>query len=111
MVNRNKQRGTAFESAVVAYLREQGIDAVRVAQTGVKDTGDIHAGNYVFEAKNVRSIDLASFTDQAERERENAGKQYGVAIVKRRSHGTAKGYAVMTLETLARIMKETESNG
>ena len=110
-MNRNKQAGTRWESAVVVYLREQGVDARRVAQTGVRDLGDIHAGDWTLEAKSVKSVDLASFIDQAERERENAGKQYGVAIVKRRSHGTAKGYAVMTLETLARIMKETESNG
>jgi Holliday junction resolvase len=105
MPNPQKRKGTSWESAIVAFLRERGIDAVRVAQTGVKDTGDIHAGEWMIEAKNARSIDLAAFCDQTENERQNSGKTYGVVVVKRRNHGAAKGYAVMTLETLARIMK------
>lgn len=104
MANPNKRKGTAWESAIVTFLRDQGQDARRVAQTGRLDTGDIHAGKFCVEAKNQRAIDLAGFVDQAEREAVHAGLPYGVAVVKRRGKGAASGYAVMSLATLARLM-------
>ncbi|MGV9263172.1 hypothetical protein ACWDRR_00745 [Kitasatospora sp. NPDC003701] len=104
-MSREKRKGTAWESDIVRFLRGSGLDAKRVAQTGRLDVGDIHAPPWVIEAKNVAKIELSSFVDQAEREARHADCPFGVAVVKRRQHGAGKAYAVMTLETLARVMK------
>lgn len=106
-MSRNKRVGTQWETAGVRYLREQvpaSDDIRRVAQTGRLDIGDAHARPFALEFKNVAQINLASFVDQAEREAENAGMPYGVAIVKRRGKGPAAGYVVMSLETFAKVL-------
>lgn len=107
MSNPYKRRGTEWETAVTRYLREAvpaGDDIRRVAQTGRADTGDVHAAPFVLECKNVAKIDLAAFTEQADREAENAGMRFGVAVVKRRGKNVRHGYAVMSLETFARVL-------
>ena len=107
MANPAKRKGTAWESDIVRYLRENGHDdARRVAQTGRLDQGDIHVGPFVIEAKNVSSITLASFVAQAERERDNAAMPYGVAVVKRRGKGAASGYVVMSLAQFSEMLDE-----
>ncbi|MFJ6019759.1 hypothetical protein ACIQFP_10460 [Nocardiopsis alba] len=107
MTNPNKRRGTAWESDIVRYLRDQGHDdARRVAQTGRLDIGDIHVGPVVIEAKNTRTIDLAGFVDQAEREAGHTALPYGVAVVKRRGKNAAHGYAVMSLAAFSQVIAE-----
>jgi len=105
-VNRAKAKGTAWETAIVRFLQGCGLGARRKVQTGRVDTGDIHVGRFTLEAKDVAKIELASFVDQAEREAEAAGTDFGAAVVKRRRHGVEKAYVVMSLEQLARIMEE-----
>ena len=111
MSNPQKRRGTAWESAGVAYLREAlealGVpfrDIRRVAQTGQRDIGDVHADPFALEFKNERTLRLAAYVDQAEREAEAAGLPYGVAVVKRRGKGAGQGYVVMSLATFARLL-------
>ena len=102
----NKRKGSAWESAIVNYLTENGISARRVVQTGRLDQGDIHAEPFtVVEAKNVAKIDLADFVRQANREAVNAGRDIGVAVVKRRNSNVKNAYAVTDLETFARILR------
>ena len=42
-MNRPKRIGTASESAVRDYLLSRGITAIRPAQAGTQDRGDVHA--------------------------------------------------------------------
>lgn len=109
MVNRSKQRGTAWESAIVAYLQERGWPhAERRALNGVRDRGDI-AGlpGVVIEAKNTRDQALGSWINEANAEAANANCRIGVAWVHRRGKASAgDGYVVMDGHTFARLLKE-----
>ncbi|MEU3729958.1 hypothetical protein AB0E81_11195 [Streptomyces sp. NPDC033538] len=106
MSNPSKQRGTAWESAFVAYLREHhNPDARRNVQMGAKDIGDVdgyflHAA----ELKAEKSITLADYIAQANRERIHAGQPFGCAVVKRRMKGVADGYVVRDVRTDVRLM-------
>lgn len=101
-----KRKGTAHETAIVNYLTSQGISARRVVQTGRYDQGDIHAEPFtVIEAKNVKEITLSDFVRQANREAANAGREIGVAVVKKRNANISQSYCVLDLETFARILR------
>ncbi|MEV7425198.1 hypothetical protein [Streptomyces sp. NPDC091212] len=106
MANPAKAKGTAWESALVAYLREHhNPGARRNAQMGRLDIGDID-GYYLhaLEAKAEKTITLSSYIAQANREAVHAGQPYGCAIVKRRMKGVADGYVVRDVATDVRLM-------
>jgi hypothetical protein len=107
-----KQKGTAWETALVkaldAYWRgETGLAPRRVAQSGALDTGDLHGiSPYIAQAKSYRDIvaGLREGLEGAEVQRLRAGEPYGVAFVKRPRQPTGRGYAVQTVETWARVL-------
>jgi hypothetical protein len=106
-----KRKGSAFERDVVHYLREHGfLDAERAYGAGrPEDIGDVvGVPGVTIECKAVRSIDLAGFVDEAERERINARQPYGVAVVKRRGKSTGQAYVVMSLEAFSRLVAVTK---
>lgn len=109
MVNKPKIRGTRWESAIVAYLRENGWPhAERRTLTGGKDRGDI-AGvvSVVIEAKDCKAITLASFLDEANTEAANDNADLGVAWIKRRGKASpADGYVVMDGATFVGLLEE-----
>ena len=123
MTNRNKAKGTAWETEIVTVLREDGIDtARRVVQAGAADVGDVHVGAILspllaIEAKNEKSLSFSSYVDEANREADNAGALFGgVAWVKRRGKASARdGYVVMDgttfIQWLHAIATEVERNG
>jgi hypothetical protein len=101
----NKRKGTTHESAIVNYLTSQGISARRVVQTGRFDQGDIHAeADWILEAKNCKDITPSEFVRQAVREAVNAGRSFGVAVVKKRNANIKDSYVMTDLETFARIL-------
>jgi hypothetical protein len=104
--NPSKAKGTAWESAIVGYLREHHDPGVhRNVQMGARDIGDV-AGYYLhaLEAKAERTITLSDYIAQANREAVNAGQPYGCAVVKRRMKGVSDGYVVRDLRTDVRLM-------
>ncbi|MFE6518846.1 hypothetical protein [Streptomyces sp. NPDC057748] len=106
MANPSKQKGTAWESLIVGYLREHHNDRThRNVQMGRLDIGDI-AGYYLhaLEAKAEKEIKLPSYVAQANREAVNAGQPFGCAVVKRRMKGVADGYVVRDVTTDVRLM-------
>lgn len=109
MVNRSKAKGTSWESAISAWLRDQGwLYVERRPLSGASDRGDI-AGipGVVIEAKSVKSITLASFLDEAKKERDNDHASLGVAWVKRAGKSSpADGYVVMDGQQFAWLLKE-----
>lgn len=109
MVNRSKQKGTSWESAIVDYLRAYGWPHVeRRTLNGALDRGDI-AGipGVVIEAKSVKTITLATFVDEAEKEGANDKADVAVAWIKRRGRSTADyGYVVMQGNQFAWLLKE-----
>jgi Holliday junction resolvase len=104
VVNKPKQRGTRFETALVGFLREHGFPfARRLALAGGSDLGDLSLGDQpsggpvVIEAKDHAKIDLAGFVDEMLAECANADNDYGVVVVKRRRKGIEDSYVVTTL--------------
>jgi hypothetical protein len=104
--NPAKAKGTAWESAIVGYLREQhNPGARRNVQMGARDIGDID-GYYLhaLEAKAEKSITLADYIAQANREAVHAGQPFGCAVVKRRMKGVGDGYVVRDVRTDVRLL-------
>lgn len=111
MSNPSKRRGTAAETALLAWLGEQGHDAVRNPPAGAKDIGDLTVGgerwhwgksdfvqyDITVEVKNCRDIATAIRDGLAELDVEcrNAGTDHGVLVVKPRGKGDpGEWYAV-----------------
>jgi hypothetical protein len=104
----SKAKGTAWESAIVAYLKDSGwVHVERRTLNGNKDRGDI-AGipGIVIEAKSVKTITLGSFVDEANVEAANDDAAAGVAWIKRRGKTSAgHGYVVMDGGTFTQLLK------
>lgn len=105
----SRRKGTAWESAIVDFLRLRGWpNAERRAMGGANDRGDI-AGvlGVVIEAKNARTTDLAGWWAEAEQERRNDGARHAVLWLKRRGKsGAGDGWVVMDGETFAALLDE-----
>ena len=108
-MSKSKARGTAWESAIVGYLRGTGAPhAERRAASGANDRGDI-AGipGLVCEAKAAARMELAAWLDEAEVERRNDGAALAVVWVKRRGKASpADAYVVMTGAALVHLLAE-----
>ena len=106
-MTRAKQKGTAWEAAVVLFLNDAGIRAYRPAQSGTRDVGDIHGVSpFVIQAKAWADWQSAirEGLDGVQLQVRNAGETYGVAVVKRARKPAAEAYAVMRLEDLAALI-------
>lgn len=112
MTNRSKAKGSAWERRLVDFLVAHGHpNAERRVTEGAKDRGDV-AGipGWVVEAKNCRTIDLAGWCDEAEREAIAAGVYRWAVVFPRRSHQTRKAYCVVPLWLLADLMGRTQDH-
>ena len=94
----SKRKGTAWESAIVAFLRDKGFPyAERRALSGTLDKGDLTGiPGLVVEAKHVARTDLSGWLDEAEQERDNANAEVGAVWMKRRGF-TSPGRAYVVL--------------
>ena len=120
MSNPSKQKGTAFETAVVRYLQGKGFDARRIALTGSADSGDIAVEGFALEAKNRKGYAIGEAVDQAklealQRARAAArtidetpkGQPRYAAVIKRNGKGDpARAFVVMELEQFADMLDE-----
>ncbi len=108
-----KRKGSAFEREVAAFLREHGHPyAERAYGAGrPQDVGDIDGlPGFVIEAKAHRSLDLASFVDEAVSEAHNAGTgAVPVVVAKRRGNAVGESYVVLRLADFAALMAEREA--
>lgn len=108
----NKAKGTKWETDLVRSLGaffggRFGLAPRRVAQEGFKDTGDLHGLDpFIGQAKNWKSWEdaIREGLDGAQKQKDHAGAEYGVALVKRVRRGVGDGYAVMTVGTFARLL-------
>lgn len=109
MSNPSKQRGTAFESAVVAYLQSQGAPhAERRALHGTLDKGDITGlgPGIVIECKAHKTMALAGWVDETLKEMANAGAGIGMTVHKRRGHHVRKAYVTLQLDVACKLLRE-----
>lgn len=114
MSNPSKQRGTAWESEIVSFLKACGWPHVeRRTLGGSKDRGDI-AGipGVVVEAKSTKAALLGQYVDEANTEAINDGANIGVAWLKRRGKVSAgNGYVVMDGWTFAGLLTSAGFGG
>lgn len=112
-MSRQKQKGTAFESAIVDYLQDKLCDdkIERRALNGTRDRGDISGVTFcglrmVLECKNENRMRLAEYVREAETEARNDAAHYYAVIHKKRGVGissaqtTGQQYATMPLHIL-----------
>lgn len=105
-----KRKGTAFESAIVAFLRDHGFTwADRVPLSGKHDRGDvtIGPGSPAIEAKSQNRISLAEWVDEANVEAANASAPFGVVWFKRRGKGSPGDcYVLMDGNSFVKLLHE-----
>ena len=108
-----KAKGTAWETAVVRYMRAQ-LDDERIerrALHGSHDMGDIHGlwahgFSGIVECKAVRAAGakaLSEWQHQTLDERDNADAGFALLVVKNFNHGTGDALCWLTLRDLSRI--------
>jgi hypothetical protein len=106
----SRRKGTTFESAVRDYLNSLGVFSNVVQRAplwGASDAGDLlNTGEWTFEVKNCKTITLADFVDQAEKEAKNAGTRWGAAVIKRRNKSTRDAYVVMSMAAFTDMIGE-----
>ena len=109
MTSPAKVKGSAWERAVVAFLRAAGHGYVERSYGAGRpdDVGDVDGlPGWVIECKNHRALELAGWADEAERERQAAGAEYGCVVAKRRGKGPEHAYVVLTLAAFARLLHD-----
>jgi hypothetical protein len=108
-MSRSRDKGTAWETLIVHYLRTEGVaHAERRALGGNRDRGDV-AGlpGVVIEAKDCQRIELAQWLDEAAAEKRNDGADLGVVWAKRRGRWRAEqGYILMDPREWVQLMRE-----
>lgn len=109
MANPSRQKGTAGETAIVNYLRDQGFAACeRRALNGRADRGDI-AGIHstVIEAKKANKIELAAWLAELAVEMRNDNARFGAVWAWRRGKtNPADWYVVMPGHVFVDLLKE-----
>jgi hypothetical protein len=108
-MSKSKQKGTAAETSVVKYLKENGfVHAERRALTGTNDKGDITGcGPVVFEVKNHKAMDLAGWLKELQTETVNAEANTGCVVAKKRgTTNPGDWYAVLPFEWFVHLLKE-----
>ena len=105
MSNPSRQKGTAYESDIVRFLRASGFDVWRLAQTGTEDQGDI-AGlrDFAIEARNRRRLELAKNIDDANDRARCKGSRFGITIMKRVGRPVEDSYVAMDLSTFSDLL-------
>lgn len=106
-MSKSKARGTAWETAIVRYLIEQGRPAVeRRALSGTADRGDIAGiAGWVIEAKNCRTTTLAGWLDEALIEQANDHADYSAVWHHRKGKASpADGYVTMRGDQFVRLL-------
>lgn len=113
-MSRSKQKGTKFESLIVAALQEHlGPEICRRTTNGHRDRGDVH-GLYirglrtVAELKNTKAAQLGSHWNEVEVERGHDDADVGLLIHKRHGKGQALDqWVTLTVRELLTIITGT----
>jgi Holliday junction resolvase len=108
-VNKKKAKGTAAETAVVKYLKENGfVNVERRTLQGQYDKGDISGiDGLVIEVKDHKTMTLGQWVEELKVEIENADAQTGAVIHKRRGKGdVGEWYATMPVWIYLELLRE-----
>ena len=108
-MSKQKQKGTAAETAVVNWLVSKGRKHVeRRTLNGVKDRGDINGIiGVVIEVKNHQRMALSEWVDELVVEIGNDNASSGVVIHKRKgTTDVGKWYATMPVDVWLKLVEE-----
>ena len=110
-MSKQRQKGTAAETAVVNHLRENGFGgAERRALHGSLDQGDITGTPGVaWEVKNHKRYSIPEWLGETEEETANADADYGVLVVKPVGIGTTRvgeWWAIMPLDDMLNLLRD-----
>lgn len=106
-MSKARAKGTAAESAVVAYLQRRGwVHAERRALAGSSDRGDIAGiAGVMVEVKNCAKHDLAGWLAEAKAEQANAGAHIGAVVAKKRgTTDPGEFYAILPFRQLCDLL-------
>ena len=105
----SRDRGTKWETAVVAYLQASGWPhAERRALRGKHDRGDLSGVvGLVVEAKSAARVELAAWLDEAKREAAIADDKGVVWFHRRGKASPADGFVLMDGATFVRFLIES----
>lgn len=113
ILSKSKQKGTAFETAVVNYLSDCTTATIeRRTLSGAHDKGDV-AGVYidglpvVVECKACSRLSIPQWLRESETERDNAHAAVGIVVAKRQGIGLAnmgQQLVMMTLDDFSRLI-------
>lgn len=109
MSNPSKQKGTAAETAVVKYFKENGFAQVeRRALQGSLDKGDISGIEDVcLEIKDHKTMSLSGWLKELEVEMKNSQALTGAVIHKKRGTlNVGEWYATMPVEVYTNLLIE-----
>lgn len=110
MANSQKAKGTRWETAVLRFLRDAGLYAVKPRQEGFLDVGDIHAPPFVIQAKDYADLlaGIRAGVDGYQVQRANARLPFGVAVVKRARKPVEDAYVVLRLGDLPDLIRAVQ---
>lgn len=110
MTNRNKAKGTRHETAVLRFLRDAGLYAVKPRQEGTRDVGDIHVPPFVLQVKDYADLlaGIRAGVDGYQVQRANANMPFGVAVVKRARKPVEDSYVVIRLGDLPDLIRAVQ---
>jgi hypothetical protein len=108
MTNPSKDRGTRWETAVAAFLRDAGFEeCYRMAPAGEFDAGDLGGiPEVAFECRDRNRLTLSENVDDANDRAHHKGADYGVTVMKRRGRGAKDAYVAMDLATFVRLLQD-----
>ena len=108
MANANKQKGDLAEREVTRYLQGSGFTASRIPAGSNADIGDVWLPPPLpaVQVKNVAKMDLSGWCNQVQEQADNAKRETGVVVHKRRGKADPGDWFVsMTLETFVKLLK------
>ena len=116
-MSKAKQKGTAFETAIVRYLRQRFpyLQIERRALQGINDKGDIAGMSIagmpiVIECKNTRQLNISEHMRETQRETDNAHAPLGILIQHAprvgfdKPENTGQQWAILTLDDLCSLI-------
>lgn len=107
-MSRSRQKGTAFESEVVNFLKAHKIfNATRLPMSS--PLGDIDGTGVVLECKNQKTMTLAAWVDQAAKAGAVAARPFFV-IHKRPRKNVSEAYVTFPLEYLPGLLVLIQAN-
>ena len=110
-MSKQRAKGTAAETAVVKFLRENGFpDADRSPLRGKLDTGDVTGvRNVVIEIKNQKTYSIPAWLRELEVEIANAKVDYGFVVAKPNGIGASRvgdWWAILPLWRVVALLKK-----